>query len=95
MTLPELQTSLPAPVWLEPDGAFRSLRFDNSFVRELPGEAETLRAVRGVRGACFSPIAPVPVSAPRLVAWSPEVARLLDLSETASASDKLLASLLG
>ena len=90
MTLPKLQTSLPAPVWLEPDGAFRSLRFDNSFVRELPGEAETLRAVRGVRGACFSPIAPVPVSAPRLVAWSPEVARLLDLSETACASDSFL-----
>jgi serine/tyrosine/threonine adenylyltransferase len=88
--LPKVQTSLPAPVWLEPDEAFRSLRFDNSFVRELPGEAETLRAVRGVRGACFSPIEPVPVSAPRLVAWSPEVAGLLDLPETASASDGFL-----
>ena len=90
MSLPKPQTSLPAPVWLGPDGAFPSLRFDNSFVRELPGEAETLRAVRGVRGACFSPIAPVPVSAPRLVAWSPEVARSLELSEPACASDTFL-----
>jgi serine/tyrosine/threonine adenylyltransferase len=90
VSLPKLQTSLPAPVWLEPNGAFRSLRFDNSFVRELPGEAETLRAVRAVRGACFSPIAPVRVSAPRLVAWSPEVARLLDLPETAAASDSFV-----
>jgi uncharacterized protein YdiU (UPF0061 family) len=90
VSLPKPQTSLPAPVWLEPDGAFPSLRFDNSFVRELPGEAETLRAVRGVRGACFSPIAPVPVSAPRVVAWSPEVARSLDLSEAACASDTFL-----
>ena len=90
MSLPKPQTALPAPVWLEPDGAFPALRFDNSFVRELPGEAETLRAVRGVRGACFSPIAPVPVSAPRLVAWSPEVARLLDLSEAECASDTFL-----
>jgi uncharacterized protein YdiU (UPF0061 family) len=90
VSLPNLQPSLPAPVWLEPDGTFPSLRFDNSFVRELPGEAETLRAVRGVRGACFSPIAPVPVSAPRLVASSPEVARLLDLSEGVCASDTFL-----
>ena len=49
-----------------------------------------MRAVRGVRGACFSPIAPVPVSAPRVVAWSPEVARSLDLSEAACASDTFL-----
>ena len=90
MSLPKPETSLPAPVWLEPDGAFPSLRFDNSFVRELPGEAGALRAVRGVRGACFSPIAPVPVSAPRVVATSPEVARLLDLSEAACASDTFL-----
>lgn len=90
MSSPGLQTSLPAPVRLEADQAFPALRFDNSFVRELPGEAETLRAVRGVRGACFSPIAPVPVSAPRLVAWSPEVGRLLDLSEAAGRSDTFL-----
>lgn len=90
MSLPKLQTSLPAPVWLEPDSAFSSLRFDNSFVRELPGEAEALRAVRGVRGACFSPIAPVPVSAPRLVAASPEVAQFLDLTEATCASDSFL-----
>jgi len=90
VSLPKLQTSLPAPVWLQPEGAFPSLRFDNSFVRELPGETEALRAVRGVRGACFSPIAPVPVSAPRVVASSPEVARLLDLPEAACASDTFL-----
>ena len=90
MSLPEPETALPAPVRLEPDGAFPSLRFDNSFVRELPGEAEMLRAVRGVRGACFSPIAPVAVSAPKLVASSPEVARSLDLSEAACASETFL-----
>ena len=90
MSLPEPQTALPAPVRLEADGTFPWLRFDNSFVRELPGEAEMLRAVRGVRGACFSPIAPVPVSAPKLVASSPEVARSLDLSEAACASDSFL-----
>ena len=67
-----------------------ALRFDNSFVRELPGEAETLRAVRGVRGACFSPIAPVPVeraAARGLVARGRPIA---DLSEAACASDSFL-----
>lgn len=90
MSLPDPRRSERAPVRLEADGAFPPLRFDNSFVRELPGESETLRAVRGVRGACFSPIAPVPVNEPRLVAWSPEVARLLDLPDEASASDGFL-----
>jgi serine/tyrosine/threonine adenylyltransferase len=95
VSLPKPQTALPAPVWLESAEAFSSLRFDNSFVRELPGEPETLRAVRGVRGACFSPIAPVPVRAPTLVAWSPEVARSLDLSEAACASEAFLQVLSG
>jgi uncharacterized protein YdiU (UPF0061 family) len=90
VSLPEPETALLAPVSLKPDEGFPALRFDNSFVRELPGEAETLRAVRGVRGACFSPIAPVPVSAPKLMASSPEVARSLDLSEAACASDSFL-----
>jgi serine/tyrosine/threonine adenylyltransferase len=90
VSLPKLQTSQPVPVWLEPGGAFPPLHFDNSFVRELPGERETLRAVRGVRGACFSPISPVPVSAPRLVACAPEVGRLLGLPEAAFASETFL-----
>jgi uncharacterized protein YdiU (UPF0061 family) len=35
---------------------------------------------RQVHGALHSPVAPTPVSAPRLVAWSPEVAALLGIS---------------
>ncbi len=84
------QTFDRAPVWLPPSASFPSLRFDNSFVRELPGEADTLRAVRGVRGACFSPILPIPVNGPRLLAHSSEVAGLLDLSEADCASDAFL-----
>jgi uncharacterized protein YdiU (UPF0061 family) len=75
---------------LESSTSFPSLRFDNSFVRELPGEPDERRAVRGVRGACFSPISPVPVNEPRLLACSSDVARLLDLPDAACASDAFL-----
>jgi uncharacterized protein YdiU (UPF0061 family) len=70
--------------------AFPALRFDNSFVRELPGDPDTGRAVRRVDGACFSRVAPLPLREPRLVAHAAEVARLLDLSEADCASDAFL-----
>jgi uncharacterized protein YdiU (UPF0061 family) len=87
---PRPETSLRVPTWLAPGGSFPALRFDNSFVHDLPGDADTSRAVRGVRGACFSSVLPVPVSEPRLLAHSSEVARLLGISEAACASDQFL-----
>ncbi|ATG92103.1 protein adenylyltransferase SelO [Methylomonas koyamae] len=57
------------------------LRFDNRFVRELPGDAETDNFRRQVYGACYSLVQPTPVKSPRLVAYSPEVAAELGLSE--------------
>jgi uncharacterized protein YdiU (UPF0061 family) len=56
------------------------LRFDNRFVRELPGDPETARSSRQVFGAMYSRVAPTPVAAPRLVAHSPEVAAQLGFS---------------
>jgi uncharacterized protein YdiU (UPF0061 family) len=56
------------------------LTFDNRFVQELPGDAETSVRPRQVVGALWSPVLPTPVAAPRLLAWSPECAALLDLS---------------
>ncbi|MDD3673918.1 protein adenylyltransferase SelO [Thauera propionica] len=60
----------------------RDLRFDNRFVRELPGDPEDGRHVRQVHGACYSRVEPTPVRAPKLLAWSREVADLLGLDET-------------
>ncbi|MFN3986319.1 MAG: protein adenylyltransferase SelO [Rhodocyclaceae bacterium] len=57
------------------------LRFDNRFVRELPADPQTGPQLRQVHGACYSHVLPTPVRAPRLLAWSPEVAALLDLRE--------------
>lgn len=63
-----------------------ALRFDNRFVRELPGDPEQGYRRREVRGAVWSPAQPTPVAAPTLLAHSPDVAALLDLEEADVAS---------
>ena len=60
----------------------KSLRFDNRFVAELPGDPVPGPRPREVRAAAYSLVEPSPVSAPRLLAWSRETAHLLDLDET-------------
>lgn len=57
------------------------LRFDNAFLRELPGDPEPGPRLRQVEGAAWSRVDPTPVAAPRLVAHSPEMARALGFSE--------------
>jgi len=57
----------------------QSLRFDNSFVRELPADSETGPRRRQVHRALYSRVDPTPVAEPRLIAWSPEVAALLGI----------------
>jgi hypothetical protein len=71
------------------------LDFDNLFVRDLPGDPEALNLPRQVFGACWSPVDPTPVAAPRLLAYSREVALALDLDEQAMAAPALLAALAG
>jgi uncharacterized protein YdiU (UPF0061 family) len=66
--------------------ALTSLKFDNSFVRELPGDPLTDNHRRQVTGACYSRVQPTPVAAPKLVACSREAADLLDLAPAACAS---------
>ncbi|MFL9610519.1 protein adenylyltransferase SelO [Methylobacillus sp. Pita2] len=57
------------------------LTFDNRFLRELPGDPETSNQLRQVYGACWSRVMPTSVSAPRLLAYSPEMLQMLGLSE--------------
>ena len=57
------------------------LHFDNAFVRELPGDAETGPRPREVRGALHSFVTPLPVRAPHLIAHSSEMAAILGFSE--------------
>jgi uncharacterized protein YdiU (UPF0061 family) len=57
-----------------------SLRFDNSFVRELPEDPDTANHRRQVHGACYSRVMPTPVARPQLLAYSREVAATLGLT---------------
>ena len=72
-----------------------SLKFDNRFVRELPGESEENNRPRQVMGACWSPVTPTPVSAPRLLAYSREMVDALGLSSEEMESQEWLSAMAG
>ena len=61
-----------------------SLHFDNQTLRVLPLEhvpenQRLVEPVRQVKGACFSPVKPEPVRAPKLVVFSRSCLKLLGL----------------
>ncbi|RYJ00732.1 MAG: YdiU family protein [Acetobacteraceae bacterium] len=60
--------------------------FDNAFLRALPGDPEARVFPRQVTAAMWSPVAPTPVLAPRLLAHSREMAAELGFSEADLAS---------
>lgn len=72
------------------NGLSAVLRFDNRFTRTLPADPEAANTRRQVSGACFSRVRPTPVAEPRLVAFSPEAAALIDLPAEACASDEFV-----
>jgi len=58
-----------------------TLKFDNAFVHQLPGDTEQGARLRQVEGALYSLVEPTPVAAPRLLAHSAEMAAMLGFSE--------------
>ncbi len=60
------------------------LRFDNSFVRELPADPLLRNVSRAVRNACYTRVDPTPVPAPQLLAWADSVGEMLGISRPAS-----------
>lgn len=68
------------------ESSLAALPFDNSFVRALPGDPLTSNERRQVRDALYSRVSPEPVRAPRVLAYSPEVAQLIGLSPEACQS---------
>lgn len=61
------------------------LKFDNAFVRELPGDPEHGGLPRQVHGAAYTRVDPTPVAAPKLIAYSREMAERLGFDEDALA----------
>ena len=60
-------------------------RFDNSFVRELPGDVVQTNIPRQVAHAAYTRVEPTPVAAPRLLAWSDPLAHYLGIETPWSA----------
>jgi uncharacterized protein YdiU (UPF0061 family) len=60
------------------------LRFDNSFVRELPGDPVLRNVPRAVRNACYTRVDPTPVRSPRVLAWADAVGEMLGAAPPAS-----------
>lgn len=58
-----------------------NLKFDNSFITELPGDKEEKNSRRQVKNACYSYVTPTTVSAPQLISYSSNLAKLLDIAE--------------
>jgi len=63
------------------------LQFDNQFTRGLPADSETKNIRRQVTEACYSPVLPTKVARPQLIAYSKEVADLLDLQVNPDETD--------
>jgi len=57
-----------------------TLKFDNRFIHELPADPETENYCRQVMRACYSLVKPAKVSEPQLIAYSKEVAEILNLT---------------
>jgi uncharacterized protein YdiU (UPF0061 family) len=71
-----------------------SLHFQNRLLAELPGDPVTGPQVRQVQHAIWSRVAPTAVPAPRVLAWSREVAALLGL-DASEVEDPSLAQVFG
>ena len=63
------------------------LEFTNRWTRALPADPSSELRPRQVSGAAYSRVEPTPVSAPRTLAWSPEVFDLLGLDPSVAETD--------
>jgi uncharacterized protein YdiU (UPF0061 family) len=71
------------------------IMFANRFVRELPADPVETNARRQVHSAWYSRVEPRPVAAPRLLAFSREVADLLDINPAECESPRFAAVFAG
>lgn len=73
----------------------KTLTFDNRFLRELPGDPISSNYTRQVANAMWSRVTPTAVAAPKLLAYSKQVASLLGLSDTDMHETELINALGG
>lgn len=64
------------------------LSFNNRFTKDLPADSLVTNQRRQVYEACYSRVSPTPVSNPKLIAWSEELATELELDRQTVLSDR-------
>ena len=69
----------------------RELAFENTFVRDLPADPVMDNVPRQVSGASYTRVAPTPVAAPRLLAWSDDLAGRLGIGRPSPEAVEVLA----
>ena len=67
-----------------------ALTFDNQFTRALPADPNPENVRKQVQAALYSRVTPTPVTAPYLVAYAPDVADLVGLTQEYCESDAFL-----
>ena len=75
----------PLPIGNATPAEIGALRFENTFVAELPADPVLTNTPRRVSNACFTRVDPTPVAAPSLLAWSDETGALLGIRRPATA----------
>ena len=67
------------------------LQFESNFVRDLPADPVPVNMPRQVRNASYTRVAPTPVAAPRLLAWSDALGEYLRLDRPSPEAIEILA----
>jgi uncharacterized protein YdiU (UPF0061 family) len=67
------------------------LAFESTFVHHLPADPVTDNVPRQVAGASYTRVAPTPVAAPRLLAWSDDLGKRLGIEHPDAAMVEVLA----
>src|SRR5688572_22445875 len=75
----------PAAVARERLADLAELKFDSSFVRELPADPVLINTPRQVANACYTRVEPTPVAAPTLLGWSERLGEYLGIAKPSSA----------
>ena len=72
----------------KPKLSLEQLHFENRFVGQLPGDPDLNNERRLVKEACYSRVFPTKVPNPKTIAFSPEVANILELDPDEGASSQ-------
>ena len=75
--------------------ALKNLHFDNRFVTELPGDESGKIDSRQTPGVCWAAVSPTPVARPKLLAYSTEVAAVLEIPDEDVHSEAFLQAFCG